>query len=164
MVEEVRPFISFVLNLLFNFCCQLSPGDQICSQTKQCKRNKSSSSKIAQVPHPSPNDPVCVRLHPRPPPSLLWLRLPKNHAKGDSFKESAVITINPFQILIANAAVFFILFSNFYFFAYIKKNSAPKEKVTSKEKSLWDIRQNIEYSAFVFWLLILFVIPSEQKA
>ena len=80
-----------------------------------------------------------------------------------SFKESAVITINPFQILIANAAVFFILFSNFYFFAYIKKNSAPKEKVTSKEKSLWEIRQNIEYSAFVFWLLILFVIPSEQK-
>jgi len=40
------------------------------------------------------------------------------------------------KILIANAAVFFILFSNFYFFAYIKKNSAPKEKVTSKEKSL----------------------------
>ena len=79
------------------------------------------------------------------------------------FQDFAVITINPFQILIANAAVFFILFSNFYFFAYIKKSSAPKEKVTSKEKSLWEIRQNIEYSAFVFWLLILFVIPSEQK-
>jgi len=41
------------------------------------------------------------------------------------------------KILIANAAVFFILFSNFYFFAYIKKKSAPKEiKVELKEKSL----------------------------
>ena len=92
LVEKTSPFISFVFN--FFFCCHLSPGDQIRSQRKQYKRNKSSSSNIAQVPHPSPNDPVCVRLHPRPPPSLLWLRLPKNHAKGDiTFKESAVITI-----------------------------------------------------------------------